>query len=311
MGISVGASVVYLPDTGAPYPTLVDFLANRFPQISEETWIKRIIEKKVTSEDSEPVTLDTPYMPNQRLFYFREVVEEPEIPFKEQVVFSNEHFMVVCKPHFLPITPTGPYVQECLLNRLKKQTGNPELTPINRIDRETAGLVLISSKKSSRGLYQQLFMHHQVRKIYEAVTRAPEVFEKIDQVIENRLARGEPWFRMRISKGLANSRTQLRLAECDGKFARFHLQPVTGKKHQLRIHLSSIGLPIINDRLYPELGSILDDNFNKPLQLLSRQVEFQDPVTKKKMVFTSPRQLRKSVVDTTNTRHCSLHRNFE
>ena len=158
MGIALGKSTVYLPDTGAPYPALADFLARRFPKISIETWIARIAAGKVLTEEGLPVTLESIYQPDKRLFYYREVAEEPAIPFQEQIIFQNDHLLVACKPPFLPVTPTGPYVRETLLNRLKERTGYSSLSTLHRIDRETSGLVLLSVNKKSRGTYQRMFM---------------------------------------------------------------------------------------------------------------------------------------------------------
>ncbi|EKD40533.1 MAG: pseudouridine synthase, partial [uncultured bacterium] len=175
MGRAKGTSVVYLPDTGKPYPTLLEFFAGRFPKIPAETWAGRIATGKILTEEGRPITLSTAYIPDRRLFYFREVAEEPVVPFAEQIIFHNDHLLVACKPHFLPVTPTGPYVRETLLGRLQERTGNLSLSPINRIDRETAGLVLLSTNKASRGLYQQMFMAAgRMRKTYEAIAEFGE-----------------------------------------------------------------------------------------------------------------------------------------
>jgi tRNA pseudouridine32 synthase/23S rRNA pseudouridine746 synthase len=280
-----------MPDIKRPYPTLLEFLIGRFPKIPEQTWVDRIASKKVLIEDGQPITLDTPYMPNKRLFYFREVEEEPEVPFVEQILFENDHLMVACKPHFLPVTPGGPYVHETLINRLKEKTGNPFLSPINRIDRGTAGLVLISVKKETRGVYQQMFMEGQVHKTYEAVTDFSNNSGQTEWMVENRIERGEPWFRMKTCEGEVNARSRILLIEVKGTQARFQLCPITGKKHQLRIHLSGLGFPIVNDRYYPTLLPEMPDDFNLPLQLLSRKIEFKDPLTGQKMSFKSQREL--------------------
>ena len=281
-----------MPDTAKPHPTLLAFLAGRFPKIPEQTWLDRIATGKVLTEEGPPVTLDTPYTPNKRLFYFREVEEERAIPFQEQVLFSNGHLMVVCKPHFLPVTPGGPYVRETLLGRLKETTGNTFLSPINRIDRGTAGLVLISTNRETRGRYQQLFMDGLVRKTYEAVTDFPEDCSQTEWLVENRIESGEPWFRMKTCEGKINARTRLRLLETQASQARFHLFPLTGKKHQLRIHLSGLNFPIVNDRYYPTLLPEMQDDFSRPLQLLSRRIEFRDPITGVEMSFESQRALK-------------------
>jgi tRNA pseudouridine32 synthase/23S rRNA pseudouridine746 synthase len=291
LGISVSPSIVTMPDTKRPYPTLLDFFVRRFPKISRQTWMERIASKKVLTEEGHPVTLATPYMPNKRLLYFREVEEEPVVPFQEQILFTNDHLMVVCKPHFLPVTPGGLYVQETLTNRLKENTGNPFLSPINRIDKGTAGLVLISANRETRGMYQQMFMDGLVQKTYEAVTYYPGDSGQTEWMVENRIEQGEPWFRMKSCNGKVNARSRIRLLQVKGDRAHFQLFPVTGKKHQLRIHLSGLGFPIVNDRYYPTLLTEMPDNFNLPLQLLSRKIEFRDPLTGQDMSFESPRDL--------------------
>lgn len=292
MGRAEGASVVYLPATAKPYPTLLGFLVARFPKIPAATWADRIATGKILTEEGQPVTRGTAYSPDRRLFYFREVAEEPVVPFTEQIIFHNDHLLVACKPHFLPVTPAGPYVRETLLGRLQERTGNPFLSPINRIDRETAGLVLLSTNTASRGLYQQMFMETgRVHKTYEAVAEFGEDGGRTEWLVENRIETGEPWFRMQSSAGTVNARTRLRLVEARGGRARFQLFPLTGKKHQLRLHLSGLGFPIVNDRLYPHLGEKSRDNFERPLQLLSRRIEFRDPIGGHGMVFESPRQL--------------------
>lgn len=285
-----------MPDRGKPYPTLLAFLAERFPKISEQTWQERIATGKVLTEEGQPITLTTAYMPNKRLFYFREVRQEPTIPFQEQILFLNDHLMVVCKPHFLPVTPGGPYVRETLLNRLQATTGNQSLSPINRIDQGTAGLILMSVNKETRGLYQKLFMDGLVQKTYEAVGRFPSHSGQSEWLVENRLEPGEPWFRMKTCTGMVNARSRIRLLEIGAAQARFQLSPQTGKKHQLRIHMSSLGFGIVNDRYYPTLLPEIPHDFSRPLQLLSRKIEFRDPISGQEMSFTSPRKLSENVL---------------
>ncbi len=292
MSISATPSIVYLPDTGRPYPVLLDFFASRFPKIPVETWVQRITSGKVLTEDGQAITLTTPYTPDRRLFYFREVAEEPSVPFAEKILFRDDHLLVADKPHFLPVTASGPYVRETLLERLKAATGIPHLSPINRIDRETAGVMLFSVCRETRGAFQRLFMEEGgVRKSYEAIVLFNPADENTEWLVENRIEPGKPWFRMKCSAGPVNARTRLRLVESRGSLARFELSPLTGKKHQLRLHLASLSFPIVNDRLYPELQRKSPDNFARPLQLLSRRIEFRDPLHGAELAFESPRRL--------------------
>lgn len=290
MGISAGKSTVFMPDCKQPYPTILEFLVARFPQISESTWLERIASDKVLDAHESPISLATPYTPNKRLFYFREVAKEPNIPFKEKIIYQDEHLLVACKPHFLPVTPGGNYVTETLLNRLQLSTGNPSLSPINRIDRGTAGLVLFSVNEKTRGLYQKLFIDGMVLKTYQAVVKFPD-HNETEWLVENRIVKGEPWFRMQAVDGEINARSRVTLLKVEGSKALVQLSPITGKKHQLRIHLSGLGMPIIGDRYYPDLLEQEDDDYGLPLQLLSKKIRFPNPINGVIMNFESDRDL--------------------
>ncbi len=284
-------STVVLPKSEKPYPSILAFLSTRFPRIETKVWEARIKSGKVLTEKGEPISLSTTYEPLKKLLYFREVEKEPIIPFTEKIVFCNEELLVACKPHFLPVIPGGPHVNECLLHRLKKRTGNKALSPINRIDRETAGLVLFSMNKKTRGRYQEMFMKGEVKKTYDAVTNYPCHQEKKSWLVENRIVKGDPWFRMKIAQGKPNAISKISLVRSRENRALFQLCPVTGKKHQLRLHLSGLGFPILNDRYYPELLPEEERKFKDPLQLLARKIQFRDPVSAIPVTYESERRL--------------------
>lgn len=291
MGISTNPSVVTMPRTGKPYPSILDFLCGRFPAISRETWYDRILDGKILDDKLRPITSDTPYFPQKRIYYFREVTTEPVIPFKEEILFFDDQILVACKPHFLPVTPGGRYVDECLLDRLRRSTGIQDLAPLHRIDRETAGLVLFSVNTKSRGLYGTMFMNGLVEKSYQAVAACRPNAGAASWTIENRIERGTPWFRMKTAPGTANARSTIHLVEVSGEKARFTLHPHTGKTHQLRIHMSGLGFGILNDRYYPELQDERADDFTTPLQLVAKKLCFKDPLSGKNHEFESPREL--------------------
>jgi tRNA pseudouridine32 synthase / 23S rRNA pseudouridine746 synthase len=291
MGISKYPSVVTMPKAEKPYPSILFFLIKRFPNIQPDSWKQRILEGKILDEDGHPVTTETAYTPLKRIFYFREVDTERIIPFAEEILFHNDEILVACKPHFLPVIPGGPYVNECLLNRLRKKTGISDLVPLHRIDRETAGIVLFSVNRKTRGLYSELFMNGKVEKTYQALSEYTHDPGRTEWIVENRIVGGEPWFRMKTAPGKANSRSMINLVEVKENTASFLLRPVTGKTHQLRIHMSGLGFRILNDRYYPELQPETDDDFDKPLQLVAKMVKFHDPVTGRNMEFRSERKL--------------------
>ena len=204
--------------------------------------------------------------------YYREVASEPVVPFAEGIIYHDEHILIADKPHFLPVTPTGPYVNECLLARLQSRTGLHQLSPIHRLDLETAGLVLFVVKPELRHLYHRLFAEERVEKEYLAVARVPDDITQHEWLVENRLVAGEPWFRMKIVKGEPNARTQITLLEQRDGFGLFRLLPRSGKKHQLRVHMASLGFPILNDGFYPDAPPAPAWDYERPLQLLARRL---------------------------------------
>lgn len=284
-------SVVITPAVGPPFPSIAEFLFTKFPNVSLDRWTARIRSGKVLDDARRPITMETTYSPRKRLFYFREVENEPRIPFAERIVFQNDELLVACKPHFLPVIPGGPYVEECLVSRLRTHTGIDDLVPIHRLDRETAGIVLFSVNPNTRARYHALFMQHKIEKTYFAVAEAHPAPPKTQWDVENRIVTDEPRFRMKVVPGSANARSHIRLAELKDGRALFELRPATGKTHQLRLHLSGLGFKIVNDRVYPELQAQCPDDFNRPLQLLAKSVRFRDPISGKDLTFTSERAL--------------------
>ena len=291
MGISEYPSTVVLPRAEPPYPSVLAFLIQRFPDISAYTWAARVNAGKVLDAQGRPITPETRYVPLEKIFYFREVGDEPVIPFAEKILFQNDELLVACKPHFLPVIPGGRYVNECLLHRLRATIGNPDLVPIHRIDRETAGIVLFSVNPKTRALYQGLFAQGKVDKTYHAIAECREHPAEGEWRVENRITRGEPWFRRTVAPGAVNARSHIRRLEIKNDRARFCLHPLSGKTHQLRIHMSGLGFRIVNDRYYPDLLAQQGDDYDQPLQLLARRVRFHDPVTGEARVFQSEREL--------------------
>jgi tRNA pseudouridine32 synthase / 23S rRNA pseudouridine746 synthase len=291
MGIATHPSHVTMPACTLPYPPLLTFLSSRFSTVTPAEWEQRIADGKVLDHEMRPVTLSTPYRPLKRLYYFREVSNETVIPFKEEILFLDDDLLVACKPHFLAVTPGGRYVDECLLNRLRKSTGIAELAPLHRIDRETAGLVMFSVNRKSCPKYGELFKTAQVEKTYRAVSASIPANGQQQWEISNRLIPGTPWFRMKETTGEINAKSSITLLDVSDSRAAFLLRPLTGKTHQLRIHMCSIGCGIMNDPLYPLLQPEAVDCFDSPLQLLAEMVRFRDPLSGKLREFVSQRQL--------------------
>lgn len=275
---------MHLP-SGA-WTTVVDALCARFAAISRAQWLDRVARGRVLDEHGIAVTLQTPYRSGMRIHYYREVADEPMIPFVETVLHLDEHLLVVDKPHFLPVTPAGGFVEQTLLRRLVQRLDNPQLVPLHRIDRLTAGLVLFSVNAASRAAYQALFRERRIDKRYEALALAlPQ--ETFPQIRRSRMVAGTPFFRMQEVAGEPNSETRIELLAADGDVGRYALFPVTGRKHQLRVQMAAIGAPILHDPLYPELAAQAADDYLRPLKLLAQSLAFVDPLSGQSRRFES------------------------
>ncbi len=270
---------------------LLDYLDQRFPRIGREVWHQRLDSGKVTDHLGQILGTETPFRVGLRVQYFREVPREERIPFTEQVLHRDDQLMVVDKPHFLPVVPGGSFVNECLLYRLQRATGIEHLTPLHRLDRMTAGLVMFSVNPESRAAYHQLFSSQEILRDYQAVAAASEHPKDREWRIGNRLVQGEPWFLMRTSPGPVNAVTHIELAAWREGLASFRLRPTTGKTHQLRIHMTEIGYPILGDPSYPVLQPKGPPDYENPLQLLACRLRFRDPLSGKGRDFRSSRQL--------------------
>ncbi|HEY7866263.1 MAG TPA: pseudouridine synthase [Psychromonas sp.] len=281
MIISERPSKLSLPQTNPGVATVLEYLIIKFPYIDAQIWRQRITDGKVHYHDGSLITARSPFQAQQRVYYYREVESEPGIPFKETILFQDQHILVAYKPHFLAVTPGGKYVNECLQNRLRRSTGINALQALHRLDRVTAGLVMFSVNPDTRHLYHHLFKTRQIHKSYQAIAKISdgENLTGKEWEMKNRIVPAEPRFRMRVAEGQANSHSVIRCLQQSAQTALFELNPVTGKTHQLRLHMQALGWPILNDKYYPQLQPLSADNYCAPLQLLAKELQFIDPVT--------------------------------
>ena len=284
----VGPSCVALPP--GVWATIDDFLAERFADVAASVWRDRMQRGELLDERGAAMAAGQPYRSGGKLYYYRSIDDEPCLPFAEEILFQDEWLVAVDKPHFLPVTPGGRHLQQTLLVRLKRRLGIDTLTPLHRLDRETAGVVVFAVQPDTRGAYQALFAQRQVVKHYEAIApwRADLSFPLTRR---SRLVEDAHFLRMREEPGEPNAETHFELLEALGSLARYRLMPVTGRTHQLRVHCAALGLPIVGDRMYPELLPADTDDLDRPLQLLARSLAFTDPISGEPRRFESQRQL--------------------
>ncbi len=286
----VAASALACP--AGPWPLVLDFLAERLPLVSRGDWADRMGRGDVLDDQGQALPPDAPLSQCQgrRVYYWRWLPSEPQVPGEVRIVHQDEHLLVADKPHFLPVTPKGRYIQQTLLTRLRRLTGLADLSPLHRLDRETAGLVLFSVQPLHRDAYQRLFRDRCVEKVYEAIAPDPSTVGAetgaaslhFPLPLATRLQEHPVDFmQMQTVEGEPNAFTEVDLIErLPGGWARYRLRPSTGAKHQLRAQMAHLGLPLKGDRIYPVLQPVeAEPDFSDPLQLLAREIAFTDPVT--------------------------------
>ncbi|MFZ6647488.1 pseudouridine synthase [Undibacterium sp. TJN25] len=284
----VAPSYLWLPE--GSWPDLLSFLLDRYPDVAEATWLARMAKGEVRNQHGDVLQAGSAFRRGICIYYYRELEDETPIPFEEHILYRDEHLLVVDKPHFLPVIPTGRFLRETLLVRLKQKTGLHELTPIHRLDRETAGVMLLSHNPASRGAYQAMFQHRSIAKTYEALA-AHRADLEFPLTRRSRMVEGSHFFVMKEAPGEPNSETHIDVLERRGDISLYTLQPVTGRKHQLRVHMAGLEIPIINDIFYPETLQCKGDDFSAPLKLLARAIAFTDPISAQPREFRSERSL--------------------
>lgn len=284
----VSPSYIWLPEGQWEYA--LAFLCQHFPEITEAIWLKRFAKQEVRSGNGDILHAHSKVKRGMCIYYYRELEEETPIPFEADILYQDEHLLVADKPHFLAVTPGGRFLKECLLARLKQSTGIDTLSPLHRLDRETAGVILFSKQTQSRGLYQQLFQEKRIEKIYHAI--APSLNQiRFPYHYRSRIVESEQFFVMKETDGAANSETVIELLAANDQLSLYQLHPISGKKHQLRLHMASLGAPILHDLFYPRPQASGADDFQRPLQLLAKHIAFQDPLSGEMRAFSSKRQL--------------------
>ncbi|MBV1775087.1 pseudouridine synthase [Burkholderiaceae bacterium DAT-1] len=277
-------SVVWLPARGPA--TLLDFLDARFAALGREVWAARLRDGDVLDQTGQTLGVETAFLPNQPVYYFREPAFEPPIPFDYQLRFEDDYLLVVDKPHFLPCIPSGRYARETLMARLRRDFDEPGLQLLHRLDRDTAGVIVVSRRPEDRNAYSALFRSREVHKVYEAVAPAlPNVTFPL--IRRSRIIEAEQFFLSEEVAGEPNAESLIEVLDTRDGRALYRLTPSSGKKHQLRVHMMAIGAPIENDALYPVPHPAGEEDYSRPLQLLARSIAFIDPVTGESRTFAS------------------------
>jgi tRNA pseudouridine32 synthase / 23S rRNA pseudouridine746 synthase len=254
-----------------------DHLVERLPRVAPERVEEMLAEHRIVTLDG-PLDAASPFRPGTYLWFHRDLPEETPVPFAIGVVHRDDDLLVVDKPHFLATIPRGRHVAETALVRLRRDLDLPELSPAHRLDRVTAGLVMFVVRRERRGAYQTLFRDRRVHKVYEALAPHDPAVE-LPRTVRSRIVKERGVLQAREVDGPPNAETLVELVAARGGLARYRLTPRTGRTHQLRLHMASLGLPIVDDDFYPTVREQALDDFSRPLQLLAAELAFTDPIT--------------------------------
>ncbi|MEV4316112.1 RluA family pseudouridine synthase [Actinocrispum sp. NPDC049592] len=278
------AARLKLPIEG-PWQTLLEHLVERLPRVAPDRIEQMLREERIFGEHG-PLHVDTRYEPGSYIWFHRDLPDEVPVPFEVSVVYQDEHLVVVDKPHFLAAIPRGKHIRETALVRLRHSLNLPQLSPAHRLDRVTAGLMMFVSTPPARGAYQTLFRDRKVHKEYEAI--APYSADlSLPRTVRSRIVKERGVIVAQEVPGEPNARTYVELVEHRDGLGRYRLVPATGRTHQLRVHMSGLGIPILGDDFYPVLHEKPLDDFTNPLQLLAKVLDFDDPLTGEHRRFTS------------------------
>lgn len=266
-----------------------DHLVERLPRVDPARIDAMLAERRIV-DAAGPLAPDAPFVPDTTLWFHRDLPDEVPVPFPLEVLHRDDRLLVVDKPHFLATIPRGQHVLQTALVRLRHELGLPTLSPAHRLDRVTAGLLMFVIRPEHRGAYQTLFRDHRVRKTYQAVARYDPGLA-LPCTVRSRIVKRRGVIRAVEEPGPPNAETRVELLEHRAGLARYRLVPATGRTHQLRLHMSGLGLPILGDDFYPELRDRPLDDFRDPLQLLATTLEFTDPIDGSTRRFRTRREL--------------------
>jgi tRNA pseudouridine32 synthase/23S rRNA pseudouridine746 synthase len=277
---------------GGPWVTLRDHLVERLAAgLTADEVDRRLRDGEFVDAKGAPVPLDAPFVPRSVVWTHRALPDEVPVPFELEVLHRDERLVVVDKPHFLATMPRGRHVVQSALARARVATGLPRLTPAHRLDRPTAGVLMLTTEQRWRGAYQGVFAAGRAHKEYLAV--APVRADlALPLVRRTHVAKEHGVHQAREVAGAEpNAETLVELLDQRTGLGLYRLTPRTGRTHQLRCQLHGLGIPIVNDPLYPVERDVRVDDFSRPLQLLSSVLEFDDPVDGRRRRFETRRRL--------------------
>lgn len=261
--------------------TLLSHLASLYPHATPQAWQHNLDNGEVTL-DGRTANGSESVIPGQTLVWNRPPWIEPDAPRRFEILFDDPHLLAVNKPSGLPTLPGAGFMENTLLRLVQTQT--PDANPVHRLGRATSGIVLFARTSQAASSLSAHWNTPRVQKIYRALAQGVaqhDAFEILTPIglVPHPLI-GSVWAAQAQGKP---SRSLARVVARTTGTTTFEVSLGSGRPHQIRIHLASIGHPLVGDPLYGPTGQPLQDLPGLPgdggYLLHAQFLKFHHPVT--------------------------------
>ncbi|MEM9771734.1 MAG: RluA family pseudouridine synthase [Cyanobacteria bacterium P01_D01_bin.73] len=288
--------------------TVLDFYARRYRHSSVETWRDRLESEQIylgNGKGKQPATADQVLETGQALEYHRPPWQEPAVPLDIQILYEDADLLVVSKPSGLPVMPAGGFLEHTLLRQLQRQyAGDVPPVPIHRLGRGTSGLMLLARSPLAKSQLTQQMRDRRLEKIYWAIaTGLPPKGQftistpigKLPHPTLGTLYGAVPDSAANSTGKFAHSICRVVSRDTSQQQSLIEVKILTGRPHQIRIHLAAAGFPLASDPLY-QIGGIPILNAQPPhplpgdcgYSLHARRLTFRHPRGDRPIIITTP-----------------------